>query len=98
MSNYTWSEAFERLPIGATLRRKSDGRVMRKVDYHYVLPSGDHQTTLFKYIIGPLQALDELFDVLAEGNASPPGEARTRDNSHGHSREAGPAIAERPIN
>ena len=68
MSNYKWSEVFERLPIGTTLRRKSDGRLMKKVDHHNVLPSGDREPTLFKYMIGPLQTLEGVFDVPDEDN------------------------------
>ena len=70
MGNYKWSKAFERLPIGTVLRRKSDGRAMMKVDHHSVSPSGEHKPMLFKYMIGPLQALDELYEV--ECGALPP--------------------------
>ena len=97
MSNYKWSEAFERLPIGTTLRRKSNGRLMKKVDHHNVLPPGDHKPTLFKYMIGPLQTLEEVFNVPAEGNTLPPAEPQTSDNPRRRSSAVGPAVVKKSL-
>lgn len=95
MGNYKWSEAFERLPIGTVLRRKSDGRVMMKVDHHSVSPSGEHKPTPFKYMIGPLQALDELFEV--ECSALPPSEPPISDDPKDRSFTFAPANVKKPL-
>jgi hypothetical protein len=95
MGNYKWSEAFERLPIGTVLRRKSDGRVMMKVDHHSVLSSGEHEPMLFKYLIGPLQALDELFEV--ECSALPPAKPPSSDDPTNRSSAFAPANAKKPL-
>lgn len=95
MGNYKWSEAFERLPIGTVLRRKSDGCVMMKVDHHSVSPSGEHKPTLFKYMIGPLQALDELFEF--ECSVLPPAKPPSSDDPKNRSSAFAPANVKKPL-
>jgi hypothetical protein len=70
---------------------------MKKVDQHNVLLSGDHNLTLFKCLIGPLQTLGDVFDVSAEGNTLLPAETQASDNIRGRSSVVGPAIVKKPL-